>query len=221
MKFSLRTVSGIFSVSLFIQGGACPAQTAPGVAAATAPKQTPAKAGAKGNNGAIAPPPANNEPKPYTFGPLDVLQVTVWNAPNLSGIFDVGPDGTIQYQILGPVKVDGMTQPEVAHMLREKLVGPVFTEPPEVNVQLLRNNSKKFYVYGSVGHQGEFPLVADMTVMDAIANFGGFSTFAKTNAIRIVRGTTTYKFNYKEVSKGRKLEQNIKLQNGDRIFVDE
>jgi polysaccharide export outer membrane protein len=221
MKFSLRTVSGIFCAIVSVQGGICLGQTAPGVAAATAPATAPKKASAQ--TAAPAPTGQNSAPKPYTFGPLDVLQVSVWNAQNLSGIFDVGSDGTIQYPILGPVKVEGLSQTEAAHMLREKLVGPVFreTEPPEVNVQLLRNNSKKYFVYGQVGHPGEFPLVTEMTVMEALANVGGFTPLANRKKIRILRGTEVHYFNYEEVSKGKKLQQDIKLQNGDRIFVDD
>jgi polysaccharide export outer membrane protein len=173
------------------------------------------------------PKPASDSSKPYVIGKLDVIEVDVWGAPNLSGVHDVGPDGTFQMPILGAVKADGLTETELNQLLRQKLVGPVFTEPPEVVVQVLRINSKKFYVYGAVGHQGEYPLNGDITVMDAIANFGGFTPFANKKKIRIVRGpdasgkVQTFKFNYEEVSHGKKFEQNIKLMPNDRIYVDE
>jgi polysaccharide export outer membrane protein len=92
---------------------------------------------------------------------------------------------------------------------------------------VLRNNSKKYYIFGAVGRAGEYPLNSEITVLDAFANCGGFKDFAKQTKIRILRSPPgggpphTYIFNFKDVSKGKHMEQNIVLQNGDRIFVDE
>ncbi len=91
-----------------------------------------------------------------------------------------------------------------------------------MDVQLGKNHSKRFFVYGAVLRPGEFPLDRDdMTVMDILSDVGGFKDFAKKKKIRILRGTKTYLFNYMEVSKGKNMAQNIVVQNGDRIFVDE
>jgi polysaccharide biosynthesis/export protein len=94
-------------------------------------------------------------------------------------------------------------------------------EDPEVNVQVARINSKKFYIYGGCLRQGEFPLNGNMTVLDAFANCGGFKDFANLKKIYILRGAEQLPFNYKDVSHGKRMEQNRQLQNGDRIFVPE
>jgi polysaccharide export outer membrane protein len=164
--------------------------------------------------------------RPYVIGSLDVLDIKVWNAPNLSGFFEVGPDGMISMPLLGEIRGDGVTKEELTRTIREKLATTVFTEPPEVNVQVARVNSKKYYVFGPVFHGGEFPLLGPMTVLDAFALVGGFQDFANKKGIYIQRadptaknGITTLKFNYNDVSHGRHMDQNIQLQNGDRIFV--
>jgi len=159
--------------------------------------------------------------QPYVIGSLDVVEIQVWNSPNLSGIRDVGSDGMITLPLVGEIRADGLTKKELTQLLKEKLASTVFTEAPEVTVQVVRVNSKKYFVFGGVNRSGEFPLVGQMTVMDAFANCGGFHDFAKTNKIYILRGTQRLKFNFKEVSQGKKMEQDIKLQSGDRIFVPE
>jgi polysaccharide biosynthesis/export protein len=160
----------------------------------------------------------------YVIGPLDVLIIKVWGQANLSGPVDVTPDGTISLPLIGDVKADGLTKEQLKEAVATKLGD--FLNSPEVDVQVARINSKRFFVYGGVGHQGEFPLVRPTTVMDAMSSVGGFRDFANTKKIRIQRvlpdGTIKeFKFNYRDVSKGKNMEQNILLQNGDRIFVPE
>lgn len=193
-------------------------------AASETPAGAPAKVPQKVPESAMAAQQSGSKAsKAYVIGPLDVIQIQVWSAANLSAIYDVGPDGLINMPILGQIKVDGMTLLDLNAELRRRLAAKVFTDPAdsiEVNVQLLRNNSKKFTVFGAAMHPGEFPLNGEMTVMDAVATFGGFQPFAKKKKIRIQRGSQTFLFNYEDVSHGKNLQQNIKLQNGDWIFVD-
>jgi len=168
---------------------------------------------------APAPSGAAEAKKPYVIGPLDVLMIKVWNNPNLSGLVNVGPDGMLSMSLIGEVKADGLTARQLKSEISERL--SEFLNSPEVDVQIAKVNSKRYYVYGGVLRTGEFPLVQEMTVMDALSLVGGFKDFANPKKIRIQRGTQEFIFNYKEVSRGRKMEQNIVLQNGDRIFVPE
>ncbi len=180
---------------------------------ASAPGPTPS------DNPKAAPPG-----QAYVIGPLDVLDVKIWKAGNLNGIYPVGQDGAISLPLLGRIRADGLTEDQVASSIRDRLAAKVFVEPPdlsEITVTLLRNNSKRYAVFGAVNRQGEFPLQTSMTVMDVIAACGGFQPFAKTTKIYIQRGGQQIKFNYKEVSHNKNMAQNIQIQNGDRIFVPE
>jgi polysaccharide biosynthesis/export protein len=243
MKLPLRTVSGFIWVAVLCAGqtgaGAPSAlQANPAIQEVAQNSEPPGKPGpapphpidavpavpdparaaadpAKPAVAATAPGAA----KPYVIGPLDVLDVNVWNDAKLSHIYDVSPDGTISMPLIGVIKADGLTGLELAASIRERLLQVLNT--PEVNVQVVRNNSKKFYILGAVIRQGEFPLIARTTVLDAFANSGGFKDFANLKKIRILRGSHTYYFNYKDASKGKHMEQNIVLENGDHIFVDE
>lgn len=196
---------------------------APAPAASVASGPAPKASGpAKGKKGQVnsAPPPPEADDAPYVIGSLDILDVQVWNDAKLSGYRDVRPDGVISMPLIGEIKADGLTVPELTAVIKAKLVASVM-EDPEVTIQISRINSKKYTIFGGCARQGEFPLVAPTTVLDAFANCGGFKDFANLKKIYILRGTQRFPFNYKDVSQGKHMEQNIRLHNGDRIFVPE
>jgi protein involved in polysaccharide export with SLBB domain len=56
-------------------------------------------------------------------------------------------------------------------------------------------------------------------VLEALVNAGGFRDFANTSKILILRGSKVLTFNYKQVTRGKKPEQNIFLEPGDKIIV--
>jgi polysaccharide export outer membrane protein len=210
--------------------GAAPATKTPVIDAPPAKKTADQQAA--GSRGAAAPKavknpssaPAKPEVAPYVIGPLDVLVVKVWGQPNLSGPLDVGVDGNISLPLVNDVKADGLTKEQLKAELTRRLSD--FLNNPEVDVQVVRINSKSYFVYGGVGRPGEVPLVKPTTIMDAMSAVGGFRDFANTKKIRIQRKLPTgeiqeFKFNYKDVRQGKNMEQNIYLQDGDRIFVPE
>jgi polysaccharide export outer membrane protein len=157
--------------------------------------------------------------KPYIIGALDVLDIRIWNDTKLTGIYDVRPDGMISMPLVGEIKADGLSVEDLTKAVTARVAA--FVNIPEVNIQVVRYNSKKIYIYGGVNHPGEVPLTGEMTVMDVLSNCGGFKDFANPKKIYVLRGAQKLKFNYKEVSQGKNLDQNITLQNGDRIFVPE
>ena|SRR5437016_3248316 len=157
------------------------------------------------------------DPKSYIIGPEDVLMVKVWRENDLSGPVSVSPDGKISMQLINEVQAAGLTPDQLARQITQKLGN--LMQHPEVTVQVASVNSKKFFISGEVNHPGAFPLVVPTHVMEALIQSGGFRDFAKLSKIYVLRGSTKYHFNYKDVSKGKHSEQNILLENGDTIFV--
>ena len=98
-----------------------------------------------------------------------------------------------------------------------------FVEDPNVTVVVKQINSRKVFVTGQVAKPGTYPLFGETSVLQMIATAGGLADFAKGDRIVIMRTrggkTETLKFNYKDVIKGKKLEQNIPLLPGDTIVV--
>jgi polysaccharide export outer membrane protein len=156
-------------------------------------------------------------PDAYIIGSTDVLFIRVFDDTNMTGYYTVSPDGKITVPLIGDIQTDGLTRKQLTtqltQALSEKLVNP------NVTIQLAQVNSKKYYISGEVNHSGPYPLTAPITVFDALNSAGGFKDFAKKSKIVIARGEKRIKFDYQEVLKGKKLEQNIQLQNGDTIIV--
>ncbi len=198
---------------------AVPATQSPAVAQPL-PIQT--KGGKRGKDAPPGPAPASAASGPYVIGPLDVLEIKIWNDPRLSGIFDVRPDGMISMNLIGEMKADGLTPAELTDVVKRKLAATVMNdEDPPVLIQVARINSKKYSIIGGCLRNGDFPLIGATTVLDALVNCGGFKEFANQKKIYVLRGSTKYPFNYKDAINGRRPEQNIYLQNGDRVVVPE
>jgi polysaccharide biosynthesis/export protein len=200
-------------------------QPAPSAGATPAPSTTkpPAPSTAKPATPvapAAAPatqPPAQAVPSDYRIGTEDVLGVLFWREMEMSGDVTVRPDGMITLPLLGDVRAVGLTTDQLKDFLQKS--GAKFLTDPNVTVVVRQINSRKVFVTGQVAQSGAYPLIGPRTVLQAIAMAGGLSEYAKTEEILIVRGTTTFKFNYKDVLRGRRLEQNIQLQPGDQILV--
>jgi polysaccharide export outer membrane protein len=155
----------------------------------------------------------------YVLGANDVVAVSVFNDNTVPGTYAIGPDGRISIPLIHDFTVIGLTIPQLQQLITDKL--SAFYNDPVVNVQLLRNNSKKYTIIGGVGKPGPYPLLQETTILDALAADGGFHEFANQKDIVIRRGTKEYHFNYKDAVKGKHLDQNITLQDGDIIVVKE
>jgi len=190
-------------------------QAIPSAGKPTAEK--PAKANPDPSKVAAAKDPTATT-APYVIGPEDILAVKVWHDTDFSGQYIVGPDGMISIQLIGEVKAAGLTTHQLEDVLTTRLKKEM--KEPEVNVQVLRPNSRTYIILGDgVIKPGQYPLPRPMTVLEALLAGGGFSPFANKKKIYVLRGTVKFKFNWDEVTKGKHLEQNIPIQNGDQIFV--
>jgi polysaccharide biosynthesis/export protein len=157
----------------------------------------------------------------YLIGPEDVLDVTVWKEPDVSRVVPVRPDGRISLPLINDIEAAGLTPEQLAAMVAEKL--RKFVNEPRVTVIVTAINSQRVFVVGEILRAGAFPLLPGMTVLQALAAAGGFTTFADVKKIHVMRMRdgkhVELPFNYREVLKGDKPEQNINLEPGDTIVV--
>src|SRR3954454_15495533 len=193
------------------------AQSTSGTQAQTPPAAPPP---GPGKSGAPAPAPAGGAPvssTDYKVGPSDVLLIRVWGEQEFSGPVAVHQDGKFTLPLVGDLQAGGKTpveiQETIAAALKKLVVKPLVT----VTVQDV--GSKKYYLVGQVAHAGEYPLVVPTTVLEAIDKSGGLSDFANTKKIYILRGKQKIRFNYKDVHKGKNMDQNILLEPGDHVYV--
>jgi polysaccharide export outer membrane protein len=160
-------------------------------------------------------------PDDYVIGAEDVLNVLFWREPDMSGEVTVRPDGKITLPLIGELKVAGL-KPEALRDEVQKEAGR-FLSDANVNIVVKQINSRKVFITGQVGKPGSYPLTAPHSVLQLIALAGGLGEYADGGNITIMRPgqgrTSVLKFNYKKVSKGQALEQNIQLMPGDTVVV--
>jgi len=167
-----------------------------------------------------APDPASAAAAPagYVIGVGDVLRINVWKEPELTSDATVRLDGMITVPLLGDLQAAGRAPAQLAGTLMAEL--DRFVEKPRVTVSVSQANSARIYVVGQMVRPGEFPLSGRLTVLKALALAGGFKDFARPESIVIVReDQTVLPFNYKRVTDGKDVSQNVLLAAGDTIVV--
>lgn len=185
---------------------------------AKAPGQNPAASSSHSN----APPNAPAAKENFIIGKEDVLAIIVWREPELS-VKDVmvRPDGMISLPLVSDIQASGLTPKQLQEKIAERL--KEFIAAPNVTVAVTKIASQSITVIGKVSRPGVYYLGAPMNVLELLARAGGFQEEAKTKKIKIVRTENgkmlSFSFNYNEVSEGKKLQQNITLQNGDTVIV--
>jgi len=178
--------------------------------------------------GIPAPPPEKSDSKPapevtadYKIGPQDVLRIDVWKEPEISRTIPVRPDGKISLPLLNDVQAAGLTSMQLAGVIRDGLTK--YITSPQVTVIVTEINSRRVYCTGEVTRPGALALLPNMTALQAISSCGGFTQFARLKGIYILRTEhgeqVQHPFNYKEVIKGKRPQDNILLQPGDVIVV--
>lgn len=157
-----------------------------------------------------------------TVGSGDLLEVRVFQEPDLSGAYRISPEGTIDFPLCGKVKLAGMTSSQSADALTKCLANG-YLRKPQVTVLVREYTSKKVFVFGEVQKPGTFPYEENMSVIQAITLAGGFTKVAaknNTNVTRIVDGKELkIHVPVEDIGVGR--EKNFLLQPGDIVFVPE
>jgi polysaccharide export outer membrane protein len=163
---------------------------------------------------------ATDDPN-YSIAPEDILTIDVWKEPEISRTVPVRRDGKISLPLLNDLQAAGLTPTQLGAEIVEKLRATIVH--PQVTVIVAQMSSLRIYILGQVTRGGAYPLVPDMTVMQALSVAGGFTPYANVKKIHVIRsenGTEKmFALNYKEVSSGRRTEQNIHLKSGDTIIV--
>jgi protein involved in polysaccharide export with SLBB domain len=155
------------------------------------------------------------------LGPGDVFDVRVFGEPDLSGTYRVSSDGTINFPLVGKLKIEGLSAGEISDALEHGLTK--FLRQPQVSLLVKEFNSKKVYVFGEVTKPGTFPFEDGMNIVQAITLAGGFTKIANKNGTFVTRVIERHEQRLKapisEIAEGK--AANFRLEPGDIVFVPE
>ena len=141
--------------------------------------------------------------------------------PDFSGEVIVRLDGKITFQLVDDIQAEGRTTIQVKEEVEARL--KEFIEAPVVTVILKNPVSRRFYILGEIAKTGEYPLVKDLTVLQAFALAGGFTEWASKKEIILLRQENNQKkmikINYKDILKGKDIDQDLLVKPNDTIIV--
>lgn len=149
--------------------------------------------------------------QPYHLGSGDRLRITVFEQASLSNTYTVDQAGYIAFPLIGQVAARGTTLAQLEGIVAQKL-RQGYLRDPDVTIEIDRYRS--IFVMGEVGQPGQYSYVAGMTVQNAIAVAGGFSTRAAQRDVDITRNING------QILTGR-VPINDPILAGDTIYVRE
>ena len=158
----------------------------------------------------------------YTIGAGDVLRIVTWKEADftLDSVL-VRTDGKISFPLLNDVQAAGLTPMMLKEVLETGLKNYVAT--PVVTVTVTDAGSQKFYILGEVQRTGEYPIVKDLSVLQAFSLAGGFTEWASKDEILLIRREggqkKVYKIDYKDMAKAKNLDQDLLIRADDIIIV--
>jgi polysaccharide export outer membrane protein len=157
----------------------------------------------------------------YRISAEDLLEISVWKEEDLQGEVIVRPDGGISFPLVGDIQAAGKTTSQLEADIAERL--RVYIPDAVVTVSVLELRGLRIYVSGSVENPGQYTVGRYVDVLQAITLAGGLTPFANERDIRVIRREDgrekVYHFDYRQVQRGRNLEQNILLEPDDVVVV--
>lgn len=173
----------------------------------------------------------------YQIRPGDTLTIEVLEDSSLNRSVLVLPDGTVSFPFAGSVRASGLTADQVDSAITSGIAGNFATEPNVfVTVSTLSavpastgavGAVVRIYMIGEIATPGEKSLRRGITLVQALAETGGFTSFAATKRI-VLRRTdsktgeqSVTKINYKAIADGAAVGSDIVLRDGDVIIVPE
>ena len=177
--------------------------------------------------------PSAADPRLYVVGPNDVLSITVFNQPQLSGKFPVEADGSLTFPLVGRVAVGGKSIRAAEDEMR-RLLAAGYLKDPQVSISVEQYRSQQVIMMGEVKQPGSLQFTGSMTLLEALARAGSTTERAGMEAI-VIRppagsatpetglnpnspNAETIRVDLASLQTGA-LAQNIVLRAGDTVFV--
>lgn len=166
-------------------------------------------------------------PFEYRIGPLDMVQVVVWEHPELTSPMGqyqpagqkVTTEGKLFYPYAGELQAAGLTAQELRVEITKRLSDKILNDP-QVDVRVSEYRSLKATVTGSVNKPGyAYFAEAPMTIPTAISEVGGFDEFADPSKIQLRRGDKVYNIDYLKAFKTNVPMDKILLKPNDQLYI--
>ncbi|HEY1813786.1 MAG TPA: polysaccharide biosynthesis/export family protein [Kofleriaceae bacterium] len=176
-------------------------------------------------------PPANYPVNPPDFdmtklvlGPGDKVELTIYygGGKESKATYTLDSSGQLEVQYIGSVEAAGKDANQVKTEIQQRLADGYLVNPT-VSVSVVERNSLHCSVFGQVAHSGTIKFTPHMTIVEAIAQSGGFAPLARKNFVQVTRTVgprkETYQLPVEMIGEGKR--PNFEMMPGDQVFVPE
>jgi len=162
----------------------------------------------------------------YRIGPLDTIQIFVWQSPEFSVTVPVRPDGRISTPLIEDLEATGRTPTQLARDIEEKL--KVYVQDPLVTVIVsgfAGPFDQQVRVVGEALQPRAIPYRANMTMLDVMIEVGGLTEFASGNRAVLARGGTgagnqgTFNVRLDDLLRDGDIGANVPVLPGDVVII--
>ena len=122
----------------------------------------------------------------YRVGPLDLLEVSVFQVPDLNRTVRINTSGQISLPLIGAIRAGGKTVTELEAEIAAKLSAQ-FLQNPQVSVFVKEFSSQRITVEGAVKNPGIFPITGKTSLLQVIAMARGFEELAREGGVSVPR----------------------------------
>ncbi|RYZ88828.1 MAG: hypothetical protein EOP04_08415 [Proteobacteria bacterium] len=159
----------------------------------------------------------------YLIGPNDELDIAVFGEESLTGRYTISPAGMLNFRLVSPINVNGMTPAQVTKRLEMALAGIV--KRPRVTVALMASRSFNVYFSGQVTRVGTVSLTSETTFLQALTLAGGLTPFATGRIVLIrqigdAKKVRRFSLRYEDILSGEKFLDSVTLESGDVLYVE-
>ncbi len=157
----------------------------------------------------------------YRIGIGDLIEVEVYDEPELTREVRVLTDGTISFPLIGSIKAAGVTVSRLEKMITDLLAAKYLVNP---QVTVFVKEFSNIFILGEIKNPGSFPLYGKMTVFEAITLAGGFTEVANPSKVKVIRQNeegreVSFEVNIERLTKKGDISQDRELEANDRIIV--
>lgn len=158
----------------------------------------------------------------YVMGPGDLIEISVWNHPELTKTMRIRPDGKLSFPLVGDMQAEGVTPSRLTGKIQQRLTE--YLKDPQVSVIVMDYKSKNILVIGDVKNPGIYQYEGNMTTFDAIGMAGGYGRHAELRSILVVRDTYSdypefYLADLYSVIHDADVAGNLRLRADDIVYV--
>jgi polysaccharide export outer membrane protein len=152
----------------------------------------------------------------------DIFDIEFTFSPEMNQTVTVQPDGYVTAKVIGSVRAEGLTIPELTESL--KVAYAKTLHEPVITIVLKDFEKPYFIAAGQLGRPGKYDLRSDITVTEAVAIAGGFNDKAKHSQVILFRPAANELYearivNVKKLLASSELSEDVHLQPGDMLYV--